>query len=243
MYRSLTHKSLLHYPERFGRPESGAWRCRTPLWLVAHFQASIIYDLMNDDKSANSEYELGLKAPCTSELDWIARGSAAMKNHPNDAIDAFDQALRMDPSLLIALRNKAVVLSKQGFDQQAVQVLDDTVKLYPGSVWSRMSRGTLLARLGKRDLAIKDAEASLKLDPRPMTHYRVAGIYAATSRQHPDDATLALGNLAAALKAGYGADLVEKDPDLAPIKSLPEFQKLWTSAQMLSNTAQRAGVR
>src|SRR5947199_7185300 len=110
------------------------------------------------------------------------------------------------------MRKKALVLSKMtGRMEEATGVLDDALSRYPESVLARTARGTLLARLGKRDLAVKDAEECLRLDSQPFIRYRVAGIYASASRLHPADAISALGNLAAAFKSGYGAELVESD--------------------------------
>jgi tetratricopeptide (TPR) repeat protein len=167
-----------------------------------------------------------------------------MRICPERALEDFNEALRINPESLGAMRNKAAVLSKlPDRTEEAVLVLDDALQLYPESVLARTARGTLLARLGKRDLAVKDAEECLRLDSQPAIRYRVAGIYASASRLHPADAILALGNLAAAFKSGYGAELVDSDKDLDPIKSMPEFKKLWVSAQVVRDTARQAGVR
>ena len=242
LYRSLTYRQMNKYSEALGDLELAAKQPDAPEARI-HFQASMIYSLKKEDKSAELEYELGLKAPATSELDWISRGQAGMNKHPEQAIDAFDRALEIAPDSLVALRSKAAVLSKQEHNDKAVEVLDEALRLYPGSVLARTSRGTLLARLGKWDLAVKDAEECLRLDPRPMIRYRVAGIYASTSRQRPEDALLALGNLAAALTAGYGADLVPNDQDLNPIRSTSEFKSLWESTQVVRDMAKHAKVR
>ncbi len=187
---------------------------------------------------------MGLKATAISEPDWIARGLAELKKHPEQALVDFNEALDLNPDSLGAMRNKALALSKlPGRTEEAVAVLDNALRLYPRSVLARTARGTLLARLGKRDLAASDAEECLKQDSRAEIHYRVAGIYASTSRKYPADAARALGNLAAALKSGYGMDFVESDPDLEPIKSTPEFQKLWTGARVVQETAKGAGIR
>jgi tetratricopeptide (TPR) repeat protein len=244
LYRSLTYRSQSKYPEALADLKLAATQPDAPEARV-HFQASMIYGLMKGDKSAElaeQENELGLKATATTELDWIARGLSGVNKHYEQAIEAFDRALQIAPDSLVALRSKAAVLSKQGHDDKAVAVLDEALRLYPGSVLARTSRGTLLARLGKRELAAKDAEECLRLDSRPMIRYRVAGIYASNSRQHPEDALRALGNLAAALTAGYGADLVPDDPDLNPIRSMPEFKNLWASTQVVRDTAKHAKV-
>ncbi len=241
--RSLTNRYLGRYPEALADLRAAAALPDAPEARI-HFMASNVYASARDNKSADREIELGLKATAISETDWIARGLSELRSHPERALEDFNEALQINPSSLGALRNKALALSKlPGRTEEAIAVLDDALRLYPGSVLAWTSRGTLLARLGKRDLAIQDAEQSLKLDSRPEIRYRAAGIYASTSRQHSADAVPALGNLAAAFKGGYGMDLVASDTDLEPIKSTPEFQKLWAGAQVVQETAKRVGVR
>src|SRR5207248_1883565 len=109
---------------------------------------------------------------------------------------------------------------------EAVAVLDELVRLYPDHVAGRCSRGVLLARLGRDGEARADAEACLKRSDEPATHYQAAGIYALTSRRHPDDRGLALRHLSAALRPGYSHDLIRRDPDLGPIRNDPEFRRL-----------------
>src|SRR5262249_35229641 len=98
---------------------------------------------------------------------------------------------------------------------------------------ARSGRGILLARQGKRDAALADAEEALLRDPSPAIIYQVAGIYAQTSQQHADDRLRALALLAAALRKGFGHDLIDKDTDLDPIRNQAEFRRLATAAQAL----------
>jgi tetratricopeptide (TPR) repeat protein len=158
------------------------------------------------------------------------------------ALADFEEALKRNPHSLSALQNKAHVLAEiQGRTEEAVQVLNEAVAAYPGYVPSRASRGVLLARLGKRTLALKDAEESLARDSQPATLYQVAGIYALTSQQCADDRLEALRLLSAALRRGYGLDLLARDPDLDPIRKDPEFTRIVAAAQTM-RSQQAAGA-
>lgn len=241
--KSLANRNLGDFAGAIADLNAAADLPEAPLARI-HFMKSLVYEAKKDPKAANEEKELGLKAPATTELDWIARGLSEMRAHPERGLEDFNEALRLNPDSLTAMRNKALVLSKiPGRTEEAVSVLDDALTRYPEAVLARTARGTLLARLGKRDLAVKDAEECLRLDSQPAIRYRVAGIYASASRLQAADAILALGNLAAAFKGGYGADLVDTDTDLDVIKSMPEFQKLLTGAQAVRDTASRIGIR
>jgi hypothetical protein len=89
----------------------------------------------------------------------------------------------------------------------------------------------ILARLHRRAAAHRDAAECLLRDNRPATLYQLAGVYALTSREQPDDRGEALRLLATALRQGYGFDLLEGDRDLDPIRSRPEFGRLVAAAR------------
>jgi hypothetical protein len=111
------------------------------------------------------------------------------------------------------------------------------VTLYPDYVEARAGRGVLHARLGHREAAHADAEESLHRDTRPAIQYQVAGIYALTSKQHAEDRREAFRLLSAALRGGYGFDLLVQDTDLDPVRKLPEFQRLVDAARALQGGA------
>ena len=132
------------------------------------------------------------------------------------------------------MQNKAALLSDKFHDDAAVlAVLEQAVAHYPESVLARGGRGVLLARAGKRDAAIADAQACLLLDREPATQYQAGCIYALTSKQNADDRLQALPLLAAALRAGFGLDFIDRDTDLNPLRRLPEFQRMVAAARAL----------
>jgi serine/threonine protein kinase/Flp pilus assembly protein TadD len=167
------------------------------------------------------------------EAGWVARGVARIASAPDEALRDFDQALRRNPRSLPALQNKAHFLSeKLGRTEEAVQVLDELTKLYPEEASGRAARGVLLARLGKREAALRDA-AEAQTGEVPRLLYQVAGIYALTSRSHKEDRERAFPLLAGALRGGFGYDLIATDHDLDPIRDDPQFQRLLEAAHML----------
>jgi hypothetical protein len=88
---------------------------------------------------------------------------------------------------------------------------------------ARLGRGVLLARLGRRADAHADAAFCLARDRSPATFYQCANIYALTSPQEPGDRARALPLLFAALCFGFGNDVVDRDPDLDPLRRDPLF--------------------
>jgi tetratricopeptide (TPR) repeat protein len=197
-----------------------------------YYRRSIVRARLGDQKGARTDREDLLRRQPEGEINWIARGLARPGSDLSGALADFEQALRLNPRSLPALENKAHVLAERmGRTQEAVTVLDEVIALYPDRVTSIASRGVLHARLGRRQSAVADAIDALGLDQSPETVYQVAGIYALTSKKHPDDRKEAFRLLDSAFRQGYGFDLVDTDPELAPIRSLPEFTRLLKAAR------------
>jgi serine/threonine protein kinase/Tfp pilus assembly protein PilF len=175
--------------------------------------------------------------PNTSE-GWTYRGIARSSDEPEGALDDFNRALALNPRELLALYRKAQVLSNlSDRGGEAVQVLHETIKLYPDYVEARSRRGLLLAYLRKSDGAHADAEECLRRAPTPAMEYRAGEIYALTSRDRPEDKKRAFGLLFSALRNGYGSNLIAGDAHLAPLHGDPDFTLLQEVAGALTSRA------
>lgn len=199
-------------------------------------------DRLGDPEGGMFDWVEGLQRQPTDELSWIERGFAKMTVDPDGALSDFNQALQLNPRLFAALQNKARILTKQGRIEEAVRTLDQEIEYYPDSMPARSGRGVLLARLGKYAEARQDAEMALKRDRTPAIIYQVAGIYALTSRQQPNDRMKALVLLSSALQKGFGFEYLAEDKDLDPIRNLPEFRRLTDAVRDL-RAAVPAGQR
>ena len=161
-----------------------------------------------------------------------ARGLVRQPRDPRAALADYDSALKLNPRYLTALQNKANVLAEDlGRTEEAVAALDTLLAFYPDYVPALAGRGVLHARLGRREAAHADAREALPRDTKPFNVYQVAGIYALTSRQNPDDRREALRLLESALSQGFGLDLLDKDRDLDAIRDQPEFRRLVEAAR------------
>ena len=173
----------------------------------------------------------GAPSRATSATGRCAAWIVSLRD-PIGALADYDTALKVNPRYLTALQNKANVLAEQlGRTDEAIAALDTLLGLYPGYVPARAGRGVLLARIGKREAAHADARMALEKDRTPLNTYQVAGIYALTSRQQPDDRREALRLLESALSQGFGLDLIDKDRDLDAIRDGPELRRLVEAAR------------
>jgi tetratricopeptide (TPR) repeat protein len=207
-----------------------------------HFMRARAREQAGDAEGARLDREAGLRLEPADELGWVARAVARAGTDPDGALADFDRALRLNPASLQALLGKASVLARDRRRQEeSLAVLDRAVELYPDFALARSGRGVLLARLGRRDDAHRDAEACLLRDGRPPALYQVAGIYALTSKEHPEDRAPALRLLASALRQGFGFELLAQDPELDPVRDLPEFHRVVEAARALQAGPTDAG--
>ncbi len=189
-----------------------------------------------DKEGAKKDRAEAMRRPPTDEMGWLTRAYAHMSSDPKAALDALEEALKLNARSLAALQNKAHVLSKLGRNAEAAKTLDKVVAGYPDFIPARAGRGVLLARLGRREAAHKDAADCLARDNQPLTFYQLDCVFALTSKTHPDDRKQAFRLLSVALQKGCGFDLIEADKDLDPIRKSPEFQKLVDAARAIRST-------
>jgi eukaryotic-like serine/threonine-protein kinase len=201
-----------------------------------YFMKATVREKSGDQKGAQRDREEGMRRKPADELSWVTRGLARAHTDPRGAILDYDEALKLNPLSSCAMQNKAHVLGEiLNKDKEAVQVLDREVSVYPDSVFARSGRGVHLARLGKKEAALADAREALVRDTSPPVLYQVGCIYALTSKDDAKNRLRALELLSAALKGGFGLDLVDTDTDLDPIRNSDEFRRIIQAAKALEN--------
>jgi tetratricopeptide (TPR) repeat protein len=193
---------------------------------------------LGDQEGAARDRAEGLKREPNDPVSWVVRGLARLPADPQGALADFDAALALSPRYDRALQNKAMVLSEHlGRTEEAVRVLDKAVELHPGYVKALAGRGVLLARLGRRDAAARDARAALTIDDGALTVYQAACAYALTSKQEPADRPEALRHLAEAVrKDGSWLAVARQDPDLEPLRGQPGFRDLLQALEVVVRT-------
>jgi serine/threonine protein kinase/Tfp pilus assembly protein PilF len=232
--RALAHQGLKEYKQADEDLTRALERGSPPTRL--YFARAKVREKLGDVEGARKDRAEGLRLTPTDEKSWVARGYALMSKDPHAALADFEEALRINPRSPLALQNKAYVLAdKLGRNKEALDVMNKAVELNPDSGQAHGGRGVLLARLGERDAAIRDAEDARAHDPSPLRLYQIACIYALTSSTHPDDRQQAIELLSTALRKGFGFPLLETDADLAPLREHPEFRRLVDAARALQS--------
>lgn len=172
-----------------------------------------------------------------TERDFVMRGLSRLwaKDYKGSLAD-FDAAIRVNPHSLMGWQNRAMVLGDYLHDTAgALEAQSTACKLYPEYAPARSAQAILLARLGHRHEAHKQAAQAALLTSDPKTIYQVSCVYAITGKTHPEDRNQALQYLREAFRNGFREfTILESDPDIRSLKSLSEYQQALDAAKVLT---------
>ena len=112
-------------------------------------------------------------------ITFYNRGIAYLDRLAHDrAIQDFDQAIRLNPSLGFAFNNRGLAYSRKGNDDRAIQDFDQAIRLDPSNVIAFDNRGSAYQDKGDYDRAIQDFDQVIRLNPsRPRYFYNRASAY------------------------------------------------------------------
>ena len=94
----------------------------------------------------------------------------------NEAIEAYDKAIEIDPKLAIAWSNKGNVLGRSGRYDEAIQALDKAIEIDPKLADALQSKGISLIGLGRYDEAIQALDKSIEIKPNNANAWTGKGI-------------------------------------------------------------------
>jgi len=140
-----------------------------------------------------------------------------------EAEAAFKTAIRLDPEWSRPHNSLAVLLRMEGRYEEALDAAQRALERAPDDVAAHNNYGNLLVKLGRFDEARHEYAEAIRLDPdRAAPYYNLACLSSLEG-----DADTALDHLARALElAPAFAREARQDPDLAPARALPGFDRL-----------------
>jgi tetratricopeptide (TPR) repeat protein len=117
-----------------------------------------------------------VSGPSTA-TDWINKGhDLYMQGKYDEAIKAYDEAIKLDPKYDAAWNNKGIALSLQGKYDEAIKAYDEAIRLDPKYTNAWNNKGWALNRLGKYDDAIKAYDEAIRLDPKYANAWNNKGV-------------------------------------------------------------------
>jgi Tfp pilus assembly protein PilF len=97
-----------------------------------------------------------------ADLYNSARGMLQQNDYAG-AVDAFTQAINMDPSLAEALVGRATAYMYEGNAEAALQDYNQALQMQPNMAEALYNRGVLLAQTGDEQGAIRDLQQAAQL--------------------------------------------------------------------------------
>ena len=108
---------------------------------------------------------------------WLNEGYAHLvAYHFEDALEAYEQALRLDPNNAQAYTFKGMALSILGRNQEALTAFEQALRLDPNNAQAYRFKGVALINLGHNQEALTVLEQVLRLDPNNAQAYTSTGL-------------------------------------------------------------------
>ncbi len=104
-----------------------------------------------------------------------------------DAITAYNEAIRLQPDFANAYVNRGLAKEKLGQHESAIMDYSSAIKIDPTLAGAYNNRGSAQRRLGQHFLALEDLNTAIQLDPRYVKAYVNRG-NAKNSLGHPNEA-------------------------------------------------------
>ena len=100
-----------------------------------------------------------------SREDWLKEGNTFrnQKQYEN-AIDAYNQAIRPDPNYVLAHINKGYALNNLERYEEAIEVWDQVISLDPNKAVFHSNKGDALSKLERYEEALRAYEEAIRLD-------------------------------------------------------------------------------
>ena len=95
-----------------------------------------------------------------------------------NAIEEFNEALRLDPGYIEVLNNLAVTYHRMGLADEAIEKLREALTKRPGYPEAHFNLGNIYALAGRFGEALSEFEAALSLHPdNALIHYGIGNVY------------------------------------------------------------------
>jgi|LauGreDrversion4_2_1035121.scaffolds.fasta_scaffold14280_2 tetratricopeptide (TPR) repeat protein len=137
-----------------------------PRYAAAHYTKANLLSLLNRHHDAMPHHDQAVIYLSSNPWALINRGisRAALRDYAG-AIDDFDRAIELNPSLSVGYSNKGSALIESKLFQQALEFLDKAITLDALNVDAVIRKSFCLSRLNRPAEALICAEQSIKLQP------------------------------------------------------------------------------
>lgn len=128
-------------------------------------------------EQAESQLSEHTVTPQKTKEEWLNEGNRLyVLNPPEEALAAYEQALRLDPNYALAYFNKGFVLEDLECPEEALDAYEETLRLDPNHKPAYKNRAYLLITFKRYEEALAAYEQALRLDPNDGDAYFGKGL-------------------------------------------------------------------
>lgn len=107
-----------------------------------------------------------------------------LQDERDQALSAFDEAIKLNPNLIEAYTNRALLNSSIGRPEKALEDYNTVIHLKPDLAEAYINRGILKGSVGKYEDAIKDYDEALRINPNSPSALTNRGIAKSAEDKH-----------------------------------------------------------
>ena len=172
---------------------------------------------------------------------WFSVGYLfSLHEKHEDAIAAYDQAIRLKPDLAEAYNNRGVAKDKLGRHEDAIADHDQAIRLKPDLAKAYNNRGVAKDELGRHEDAIADHNQAIRLKPDFAEAYYNRGIAKDELSRHEDAITDY--DEAIQLKPDYADAYIRRGDTKIRLGRIDEARQDFEKARDLARKASKASL-
>ena len=139
-----------------------------PRNMDALVNRAALYSMAGQPARALADLDAAIAIRANDPLAYYNRGYVHFSRKDYDrAIADYSKAIEFAPAMSLAFNNRCLAAVLAGHDSTvALADCDQALALTPDSVDVRATRGLVYLRIGRPELALREYEAALKLDPK-----------------------------------------------------------------------------
>jgi len=155
-----------------GQISRRAFLMRVELFLTLAIFALLLVPVVGQEKSASDWNDEGTNLTHSGQYD--------------DAVNAFNEAIDMDPSFAEAWCNKGIALDELGKHDEAIDAYDEAIKINPQLIGAWYNKGITLDEQNNHEGAIEAYDEAIKIDPRFAEAWTNKGVSFAIQGKYDD---------------------------------------------------------
>lgn len=122
-------------------------------------------------------FEITFSVADVKASGWVEKGvELVVKGKYNDAIEAFNKAIRLDPADAVAYNNRGAAYGQMGNHKQQIEDCNKALQLNPNDAVAYNNRGVAYGELGNYEQEIEDCTKAIELNPKLAVAYYHRGI-------------------------------------------------------------------